>query len=57
MAGRYSKDELKKMLHSSTFHIVATEGIEKLTVRKVSKGCGLSEPYIYQCYSDLPELM
>lgn len=36
---------------------MATEGIEKLTVRKVSRGCGLSDPYIYQCYDDLPDLM
>lgn len=57
MAGRFSKAELKKKLHKSVFHIAATEGIEKLTVRKVSAGCNLSDPYLYQCYSDIPELL
>ena len=57
MAGKYTKPELRAMLHRSVFHIVAEDGIERVTVRKVSSGCGLSDPYIYQCYSDLPELM
>lgn len=57
MAGKYSKAELKEMLHRSAYHIVATEGIEGVTVRKVSRGCGLSDPYIYQCYSDMRELL
>ena len=45
------------MLHRSAFKVVAASGIENVTVRSVSKGCGLSDPFIYQCYSDLPELM
>ena len=57
MAGRYTKQELKAMLHRSAFHLVAESGVESLTVRKVSAGCGLSDPYIYQCYSDLKELL
>ncbi len=57
MAGKYSKQELKEMLQASAYHIVATEGIERCTVRRVSSGCGLSDPYIYQCYSDLQDLM
>ena len=57
MAGKYTKQELKEMLHQSTFHVVATGGIESMTVRSVSKGCGLSEPFLYQCYSDLRDLM
>lgn len=57
MAGKYTKQELKEKLQSSAYHIVATEGMERCTVRRVSAGCGLSDPYIYQCYSDLPDLM
>jgi AcrR family transcriptional regulator len=57
MAGRFSKTELKEKLQRSTFTLVAAGGIESVTVRKVATGCGLSDPYIYQCYSDLTELM
>ncbi len=57
MAGRYSKEELKDKLQRSAFSLVASEGIESVTVRKVATGCGLSDPYIYQCYSDLRDLM
>ena len=56
MAGRYSKQELKDKLQRSALHLVATEGIERLSTRRLSAGCGLSDPYIYQCYSDIPEL-
>ena len=45
------------MLQRSTFHLVATEGIERISTRRLSAGCGLSDPYIYQCYSDIPELL
>ena len=57
MAGKYTKQELRQMLSRSAFNIVMEEGIERLTIRKVSTGCGLSDPYIYQCYSDLPEML
>ncbi len=57
MAGKYTKQELREMLQASAYHIVATEGVEHCTVRRVSSGCGLSDPYIYQCYSDLQDLM
>ncbi len=57
MAGKYTKKELKKMLHRSTFQVVAEGGIESMTIRRVSRGCGLSDPYVYQCYSDLKDLM
>ena len=57
MAGRYSKQELKDNLQRSALHLVATEGIERLSTRRLSAGCGLSDPYIYQCYSDIPELL
>ncbi len=36
---------------------MATEGIEKVTMRKVAEGCGLTTPYIYQCYDDMSELL
>ena len=57
MAGRYTKAELKEKLQRSAFHITAEEGLEKVTVRKLTKGCRLSDPYLYQCYADLAELM
>lgn len=57
MAGKYSKQEIKEKLRRSVFHIVTTEGIERLSVRRISAGCGLSDPYIYQCYSDVPDLL
>lgn len=57
MAGRYSKQELKDKLQRSALQLVATEGIERLSTRRLSSGCGLSDPYIYQCYSDIPELL
>ena len=52
----YTKEELKERLQRSIYKVVAEEGIEGVTVRKVSKGCGLSDPYIYQCYKDLFDL-
>ena len=57
MARKYTKEELKERLQRSIYKVVAEEGIEGVTVRKVSKGCGLSDPYIYQCYKDLSDLM
>lgn len=57
MARKYTKEELKERLQRSIYKVVAEEGIEGVTVRKVSKGCGLSDPYIYQCYKDLFDLM
>ena len=58
MAGRYSKQELKDKLKRGALKLVATEGIERLSTRRLSAGCGLSDPYIYyQCYSDIPELL
>ena len=57
MAGRFSKEQLKNKLQRSTFSLVASGGIESVTVRKVANGCGLSDPYIYQCYSDMMDLM
>lgn len=56
MASKYTKDEIKNKLNRSACHLVATSGIESMTTRKISSGCGLSDPYIYQCYSDLNEL-
>lgn len=57
MAGRYPKDELKEMLQRATFQIVAESGIESITVRKVTEGCHLTAPYIYQCYADIREML
>lgn len=57
MAGRYSKQEIREKLHRSAFALVTAEGIERVTGRKVAAGGGLSEPYIYQCYADMPELL
>lgn len=57
MARKYSKEEVKSKLIRAVYHLAATEGIEKVTMRKVAEGCGLSTPYIYQCYRDMTELM
>lgn len=57
MARRYSKEEVKDLLWRATYRLVAEEGIEKVTMRKVANGCGLSTPYIYQCYRDMQELL
>ena len=57
MARKYTREELKEKLQRSVYKVVAEEGIEGVTVRKVSRGCGLSDPYIYQCYKDLFDLM
>ena len=57
MARKYTREELKERLQRSVYKVVMEEGIEGVTVRKVSKGCGLSDPYIYQCYKDLFDLM
>lgn len=57
MARRYSEEEVKGKLIRAVYHFAATEGIEKVTMRKVAEGCGLSTPYIYQCYRDMPALM
>ena len=48
---------LKTRLIRAVYQLAAAEGIEKVTMRKVAEGCGLSTPYIYQCYRDLPALM
>ena len=40
MARKYTKEELKERLQRSIYKVVAEEGIEGVTVRKVSKGCG-----------------
>ena len=57
MAVKYTYSELKSKLHRSTFQVVMSCGIEGLTVRKVVRGCGLSDPYLYRCYGDLGELL
>lgn len=37
--------------------LVAQVGIEKLTTRKLTANCKLSEPYLYQCYDSIPDLL
>lgn len=57
MARKYSSEEVKEKLIRAVYHLAATEGLERITMRKVAEGCGLSTPYIYQCYQDMAELM
>ena len=57
MARKYTREELRERLRRSVYKVVTEDGIEGVTVRKVSKGCELSDPYIYQCYRDLFDLM
>lgn len=57
MTRRHSKEEVKHRLHRALFRVVKEEGIEGVTVRKISKASELSDPYIYQCYKNLGEMM
>lgn len=57
MQRKYSKEELKNKLHRSLYTVVMKEGIEGVTVRKISNTSELSDPYIYQCYKNLREMM
>lgn len=57
MVRKYSKEEIKNKLHRALYTVVMNEGIEGVTVRKISKTSDLSDPYIYQCYKNLGELM
>ena len=57
MVRKYSKEELKNKLHRALYTVVMNEGIEGVTVRKISKTSDLSDPYIYQCYKNLGDLM
>ena len=57
MVRKYTKEELKVKLHRALYTVVMNEGIEGVTVRKISKAGDLSDPYIYQCYKNLGELM
>lgn len=57
MIRKYTKEELKVKLHRAMYTVVMNEGIEGVTVRKISKAGDLSDPYIYQCYKNLGELM
>lgn len=57
MVRKYTKEELRSKLHRALYTVVMDEGIEGVTVRKISKAGDLSDPYIYQCYKNLKELM
>lgn len=57
MANKYSREEVKSRLKRALFQVVRKEGIEGVTVRKISKASELSDPYIYQCYKNLGEMM
>lgn len=57
MVRKYTKEELRNKLHRAVYTVVMNEGIEGVTVRKISKAGDLSDPYIYQCYKNLGELM
>lgn len=57
MIKRRNKEEVKQTLHRALYQVVTREGIEGVTVRKISKASELSDPYIYQCYKNLGEMM
>ena len=57
MIKKRSKEELKNKLHRALYQVVTKEGIEGVTVRKISKARELSDQYIYQCYKNLGEMM
>ena len=57
MARKYTREELRERHRRSVYKVVTEHGIEGVTVRIESKGCELSDPYIFQCYRDLFDLM
>lgn len=57
MARKLLREEVRKRLHESVQKLVAEQGIENLTTRKITYGCGLSDPYLYQCYDGIPDLL
>lgn len=57
MVRRFLREEVRVRLHESVQKIVAQEGIENLTTRKITSGCGFSDPYLYQCYDGIADLL
>ncbi len=57
MARQYTRRELCVMLHIGVERLVAKGGLENLTTRKVCDAAGLSQPYLYQCYDGIPDLL
>lgn len=57
MPRKLLREEIRMRLHNSVMKIVAEEGIKGLSTRKIASTCGLSEPYIYQCYDSITELL
>lgn len=54
---KLTKLEVKSKLYTGVEKVVAQSGIEKLTTRKVAEACNLSEPYIYQIYGGIGDLL
>lgn len=50
-------NEMKQTFLKSAVHIVARDGLEKVTTKAIAKEARLNEAYIYKCYSGKDELL
>lgn len=51
------RNEARSALIESVIHIVAKDGLENTTTKKIAQGAGLNEVYIYRAYQDKEDLM
>lgn len=57
MTTQTAQDGLREQLYRQTLHIVAEEGLENLTMRKLASAAGLAAPVIYQYYDSKQTLL
>lgn len=50
-------NEMKQTFLKSAIHIVARDGLDKVTTKAIAKEAHLNEAYIYKCYSGKDELL
>lgn len=48
---------MKQLFLKSAVHVVAQEGLDKVTTKAIAKEANLNEAYIYKCYSGKDELL
>lgn len=51
------QNEIRSALRESVIHIVAQDGLENTTTKKIAQRAGLNEVYIYRVYQDKQDLM
>lgn len=49
--------EMKRLFQKSAVHVVAREGLDRVTTKAIAKEAHLNEAYIYKCYSGKDELL